>query len=149
MQGLRLSGLGFNKDKKSVAIVDSGDTPFFASNLSFIGKAVAAVLTNADATSNKYLSIASFTITQNQLLKIVEEESGAKWSVEPVKSSDLEAIGKEKLEKKDFSAFRDFLQAYLYKDGGDSGKAELANGLLGLNEEDPRPTIKAFLEGKL
>lgn len=110
---------------------------------------MAAALANADKTADKYLSIASFTLTQKQLLKIVEEESGAKWTTESVKSSDLEAIGKEKLEKKDFSSFRDFLQAYLYRDGSDSANVELANGLLGLKEEDPRPTIKAFLEGKL
>ena len=90
------------------------------------------------------------TTTQNQLLRIVEEESGAQWQREPVQSSYLTKIGEEKLAKKDFSAFRDFLQAYLYRDGGDSAKGvELANGLLGLEEEDPRPTIKAFLEGKL
>lgn len=148
--GLRLSGLGFDKATKKAAIVDSGDTPFFASNLSFIGKAVAASLARADQTANQYLSIASVTTTQNQLLRIVEEESGAQWQREPVKSSDLTKIGEEKLAKKDFSAFRDFLQAYLYRDGGDSAKGvELANGLLGLEEEDPRPTIKAFLEGKL
>lgn len=111
---------------------------------------MASTLTNADKTANQYLSIASFTITQNQLLKIVEEESGAKWTTKQVKSSELDAIGKEKLEKKDFSAFRDFLQAYLYKDGGDSTKnIDLANGTLGLQEEDPRHTVKAFLEGKL
>ncbi|KAK9795642.1 putative NmrA-like domain-containing protein [Seiridium cardinale] len=148
--GLRLSGLGFNKDAKTAVIVDSGDTPFFASNMSFIGKAVAAILSHADKTANQYLSIASFALTRNQLLKIFEEESGAKYTVKPVKSSDLEAIGKEKLEKKDFSAFGDFLQAYLFKDGGDSAKnVELANGLLGLKDEDPRPVIKAYLDGKL
>ncbi|KAH6654297.1 hypothetical protein BKA67DRAFT_592489 [Truncatella angustata] len=147
--GLRLSGLGFDKSGKSANIIDSGNTPFFASNLSFIGKAVAAILKNADKTANQYLSIASFTITQNQLLKIVEEESGTKWTTEQIKSSDLDKIGYEKLEKKDFSAFRDFLQVYLYKDGGDSANTELANGLLGLKEEDPRPTIKKFLEGTL
>ncbi|KAI1878014.1 hypothetical protein JX265_002382 [Neoarthrinium moseri] len=148
--GFRTSGLGFNKDTKSVGIVDSGNTPYFASNLPFIGKAVAAILANPDKTANQYLSVASFTVSQNKLLKIVEEESGAKWTTKPVKSPDLVKAGDEKLSKGDFSAFRDFLQAYLFADGGDSTKGvELANGLLGLQEEDPRPTIKAFLEGKL
>lgn len=110
---------------------------------------MAAILTQAEQTANQYLSIASFTVTQNQLLKIVEEESGAKWTVEAVKSADLDKIGYEKLEKQDFSAFRDFLGAYLYKEGGDSAKIELANGLLGLQDEDPRPTIKKFLDGSL
>ncbi|KAI0128770.1 hypothetical protein BJ170DRAFT_580512 [Xylariales sp. AK1849] len=148
--GLRVGSLGFDKSAKSASIVDSGDTPFFASNLGFIGKAVAATLAKPEQTANKYLSIASFTLTQNQLLKIFEEESGGSWTKKPVKSSDLNNIGNEKLSKGDYSSFRDFLQAYLYEDGGDSAKSvELANKLLGLQEEDPRSTIKAYFEGKL
>jgi hypothetical protein len=142
--------LGYDKTTKSAKIVDKGDTPVFVSNLPFIGKAIAAILANPEKTANQYLSIASVTTTQNQLLKIFEEETGEKWKTEPVKSSDLNDIGNEKLSKGDYSAFVQFLQAYLYGDDGDSTKSvELANGLLGLQDEDPRVTIKAYLDGKL
>lgn len=147
---MKASGLGFDKTAKTAKIIDKGDTPVFVSNLPFIGKAIAAILANPEKTANQYLSIASATATQNQLLKIFEEETGEKWKTEIVKSSDLNDVGNEKLGKGDYSAFREFLQAYLYGDDGDSTQSvEVANGLLGLQDEDPRLTIKAYLEGTL
>lgn len=150
MQGLKKTGIGFNKEKKSFRRVDAGNTPFFVSNLPFIGRAVAAILANPEKTANQYLSIASATTTQNELLKIVEEETKEKWTVEPVSALQLDDEGRDKLARGDFSAFGSFLQAYLFGDLGDSTKGvELANDLLGLQEEDIRVTLKEFIEGKL
>ncbi|ORY70031.1 uncharacterized protein BCR38DRAFT_98117 [Pseudomassariella vexata] len=149
--GLASTHLNFNKDTRTAQIVDSGDEPFSPSNLPFIGKAVASILQKPEKTANKYLAIASFTTSQNQLLKILEEETGATWQREPVDSEKLNKLGNEKLSKGDYSAFVNFLQAYIYGDGGNSAvKPEAnANALLGLQNEDPRTTIKAWLEGKL
>ncbi|KAI1652571.1 NAD(P)-binding protein [Daldinia decipiens] len=147
--GLKYGTVGFNKDTKTATIHDSGDEPVQASNLAFIGKAIAAILSQPEKTANQYLTIASFNPSQNQILKIVEEETGEKWKVEHVSTAELEKIGLEKLSKGDYSAFSNFLRSHIYADG--VGRAVLGDknaiGLLGLQEEDLAATVKEWLRG--
>lgn len=149
--GLKEFGLGFDKAAKKATVIDSGNKFIYSTNLPFIGKALAAILTKSEETANQYLCVASFIHTPRELVKIVEEESGEKWEVESVKSSDLNTQGNEKLKNGDPMAFLNFLLEYVHGDGYDySAKTEkFANDLLGIGFEDPRPTVKAFLDGKL
>lgn len=132
---------------KTATIYDSGNEPSSNSNLDFIGKAVVSVLQHPQETANKYLTVASFTPSQNEILQIIEEETGTKWNIKHVNTADLEKIGNEKLANGDFSAFRDFLRAHLYGDGrGNAPKGDNnANGLLGLPTGDLRGTIRNWL----
>lgn len=132
---------------KTATIYDSGNEPSANSNLDFIGKAVVSVLKYPQETANKYLAVSSFTPSQNEILQIIEEESGTKWNIKNVNTADLEKIGTEKLSKGDFSAFSDFLRAHLYGDGrGNAPKPEnSANGLLGLPNGDLRGTLRNWL----
>ena len=113
----------------------------------FIGQAVAAVLQHLDETANKYIEITSFTPTQNEVLRILEEETGAQWTVNHIDATELQKKGEEKLARGDFSAFVELLRVYLFKDGiGNApGPDESANALLGLPAEDVRATIKTWL----
>jgi hypothetical protein len=54
-------------------LTDSGNEPYSASNLPFVGKSVAAILMKSEKTANKYLTVASFTITQREVLEILEQ----------------------------------------------------------------------------
>ncbi|RYO93749.1 hypothetical protein DL766_002988 [Monosporascus sp. MC13-8B] len=145
--GLKHGASGFNKSTKTATIYDSGNEAVQASNLRFIGRAVAAILANEDKTANKYLSVGSPNFSQNEVLKIVERETGEKWEVQKASTADEGKIGLEKLSKGDYSAFSNLLKERIFKDGaglaakGDSS----ANGLLGLQEESLEDTIKAWL----
>ncbi|KAI0106802.1 NAD(P)-binding protein [Daldinia grandis] len=147
--GLIYGTAGFNKGTKTVTIYDSGDEPVQASNLAFIGKAIAAILSQPEKTANQYLTIASFNPSQNQILKIVEAETGEKWKVEHASTAEQEKIGLEKLSKGDYSAFSNFLRSRIYADG--AGHATVGDknaiGLLGLQEEDLAATVKEWLRG--
>lgn len=118
-----------------------------ASNLNFIGRVVAAILANEEKTANKYLNIGSPTFTQNEVLAIVERETGTKWKVQKASTADEEKIGVEKLSKGDYSAFINLLRARIFRDGAGLGLTEQssANGLLGLEEESLEDTLKAWL----
>lgn len=146
-QGLRLGVTGFNKDTKTATIYDSGNEPVQASNLPFIGRAVAATLAQPEKTANQYFSIASFNPSQNQILEIVEAETGEKWKVAHADTAEEEKIGVEKLSKGDYSAFANLLRRHVYKDGANrAAKGDnSANGLLGLQEEDLAATVKEWL----
>ncbi|KAI0002344.1 NAD(P)-binding protein [Xylariaceae sp. FL0662B] len=145
--GLKFGFIGFDKGSKTATIYDSGNEPFQASNLSFIGKAVAAILSHEEETKNKYLSIASFNPTQNQILELVEAETGEEWKVEHASTAEQEKIGLEKLSKGDYSAFSNLLRQRVFADGANRAVkgADSANGLLGLEEEDLSATLKAWL----
>jgi hypothetical protein len=107
------------------------------------------VLKHPEETANKYIQVASFVTTQNEVLSLLEEETGTKWTVEKKNTADNQKLADEKLAKGDYSAFGDYLKVVLFGDGrGASPKeSELANKELGLPKEDLRATIKAVLAG--
>lgn len=146
--GMFFDYLGFDGKANKVTIVDSGNERFQTTTRSTIAKAVASILKHPQETANRYLSIASFQPTQNELLKIAEEETGSKWTVAHEDTSELQKIGEDKLAKGDYSAFLQLLRVHLYRDG--EGHAlkdnEKANKLLGLPEdEDLRAEFKKLL----
>lgn len=138
---------GFDAKAKKATIYDSGNEPFQTSSLSLIAKAVASVLKHPQETANKYLSIASFQPSLNEILRIAEDETGAKWTVENVSTQDLQKTGEEKLSKGDFSAFRELLRVHIHRDGDGHSvpEGELANGLLELPKEDLRDSVRKWL----
>lgn len=145
-QGLENGFFGFDLKNRSCQIFDSGDEPFPGTNLAFLGKCVAASLAKPEDTANKYLTIASFNITQNEVRNVIEEEIGSELTVTNVKTSDLEKIGEEKIAKNDPSAFIEFLSQYVFADG--AGQAVTENAavtVLGLQEERLRATVKAAI----
>jgi hypothetical protein len=127
--------------------VDSGNEKFQASNLNFVGKAIASILKHPDQTANKYLSVASFNVSLNDIIKIVEELTGKTYAVTKVSSEELQKTGEEKLSKGDFSAFRELVQAWNYADGIGHGLKpdDSANELLELPQDDLKGTIKNWL----
>lgn len=113
----------------------------------FVGRAVVSVLQHPEQTANKYLAVASFNISINEVIAIVEELTGCKYTVNRVSSANLQKLGEEKLAKGDFSAFGPLVQVWHYADG--AGKAfgpdTSANAMLGLKEDDLRATVKEWL----
>ncbi|KAH8753862.1 hypothetical protein F5883DRAFT_632727 [Diaporthe sp. PMI_573] len=145
--GLFFHYFGFDTKAKKATIYDSGNEPFQTSSLGLIAKAVASVLKHPQETANKYLSIASFQPSLNEILQIVEQETGAKWTVESLDTQDLQKTGEEKLSKGDFTAFRELLRVHIHRDGDGHSvpEGELANGLLELPQEDLRDSIRKWL----
>ncbi|KAG0648086.1 Bifunctional pinoresinol-lariciresinol reductase 2 [Hyphodiscus hymeniophilus] len=143
--GLKVGSLGFSLREKTAIIFDSGNEPFNGTNVGTIGLAIASILQHPAKTANRYLNIASFTTTQNTLLKILEEETGEEWTVTHLKTDDSFKSAEEKLAKGDYSAFGDYLKPHLYGDGKGHANVPLANEELGLPKEDLRETIKMAL----
>jgi hypothetical protein len=142
-----------NWDEKTVRVVDSGNEKFQASNLNYVGKAVASILKHPDQTANKYLSVSSFQPSHNEIVKIVEELTGTTFTVNRVDSEELQKLGEDKLSKGDFSAFLPLLQRWNFADGkGHAVKPEdAADELLELPKDDLKASVKAWLTkiGKL
>jgi hypothetical protein len=75
--------LGWNIPEAKAMVYDTGDYEYEATNLDKIGEAVAAILApeHERKTTNEYVYVNSFTITQNQVLAALEEASGKKFDV--------------------------------------------------------------------
>ncbi|ROW14205.1 hypothetical protein VPNG_04329 [Cytospora leucostoma] len=142
-----LGNVSFDAKAKKATIYDSGNEPFQTTTVGLVAKAVASILKHPQETANKYLLIASFQPTLNQILQIVEEETSSKWTVEHVSTQDLQKLGEEKLAKGDFSAFGELLRVHLYRDGEAHPVPadELANKSLELPEEDLKASLRAWL----
>ncbi|KAK3940002.1 hypothetical protein QBC46DRAFT_386420 [Diplogelasinospora grovesii] len=145
--GLQLGILGINPKDQTANIVDSGNEKWQASNLPQIGKGIVGILQHPDETANKYLATASFNVSQNEIIAIVEELSGSKLTVTSQSSAELRKIGEEKLAKGDYSAFLDLLRVHNYADGAGNALSEekSANKLIELPYEDVRSTVQSWL----
>ncbi|CAJ2499622.1 Uu.00g024750.m01.CDS01 [Anthostomella pinea] len=150
IHGLEHGSLGLDKSTKTATIYDSGSEAVQTSNLGFIGRAIAAILSDPSKTVNRYITIASFNPSQAELLEIVERETGEKWNVNHVTTAEQEKFGLEKLGRGDYSAFSNLLRKRIYEDGAGLAVkgADSANSLLGLeDEEDLEAAVKAWLGG--
>ena len=95
---MMVGALGWNLRNKSVTVFDSGDQAWEATNIEQIARAVAACLSpeHYEQTSNRYVYVNSFTVTQNQVITELEKAMGTKLKLEHVKSSEVaEAARKE------------------------------------------------------
>ncbi|KAM7194379.1 hypothetical protein V8F33_007267 [Rhypophila sp. PSN 637] len=141
----KLGSSGINLQEKTVTIIDSGNEKWQASRKSHIGKAVAGILKHPEETANKYIGTASFNLSQNELVAIVEELTGQKLAVIPQSSKDLQKVGEEKLAQGDYRGFVDLLRVHLHADGAGNALQDAANEVLGLPFEDLREVVKSLL----
>jgi nucleoside-diphosphate-sugar epimerase len=142
--------IGFDLQTHTATIYDDGNQPFSTTTLSSVGKTVAGILLKPAETANKPVYIASFTPTQNEILSVLEETTGKKWTVEKISTVDAKTQGFEALGKGDMSGFVGILMASTYGPGNGndfSKNAVLSNDLLGLPEEDLKTVTKALVEG--
>ncbi|KAM0259092.1 hypothetical protein ACHAQJ_003463 [Trichoderma viride] len=141
--------LGINAKAKTGKIIDSGNKPYAATNVHFIGQSVVGILQKPDETANKYLTSFSFVTTQNEVLKIFEEEAGSKFQITNVKGSDLLKEATAKVAKGDYpNSGVPYVQYTFFADDC-SGPVNLEKNdcdLLGVKDrESLRDTIKKLL----
>ncbi|KAF4463679.1 hypothetical protein FALBO_9493 [Fusarium albosuccineum] len=116
--GLEHLSLSFDKSTRTAEIADSGVEKFQTSNLGFVAKVVAAVLNNPTQTCDKYIPMASFNISQVEILALAEKALGEKWTAKPYKVSDAQRAAKDALAKGDLdAAFYPLLHGRLLRDG--------------------------------
>lgn len=132
---------------RTATVIDSGDEKWQASTLAHVGRAVAGILARPAETANRYLATASFNVSQNELVALVEQLAGARLAVARQASADVRAAGEQKLARGDPAAFVDFLRVHNNADGAGNAlrEEESANSLLGLPYEDVRAVVESWL----
>ncbi|KAI9149379.1 isoflavone reductase family protein [Paramyrothecium foliicola] len=138
--GLDAGWFDFNLDQKRATIYDSGHKRWSTSTIGTAAAAVARVLLKPEETKNKAVFVASFTVSQLQVLEELEKATGAKWETRRLTSE--EALAKaDKLVDRDYSAgLKLRILMLLYAEDADRGAdfekdGWLDNEMLGLPAE--------------
>ncbi|KAF7561228.1 hypothetical protein G7046_g2928 [Stylonectria norvegica] len=148
-KGLKSLSLGFYYNTRTAEIADSGNERFQTTNLPFIAKVISKILETPSHTADKYITIASFNISQREILAFAEQVSGETWTLKPYKVVEVQKAAEEALSAGDFeSAFYPLLHDRLLKDGADLALKpghNFAQDVLGLAEESPIDAVKVWM----
>lgn len=129
-----LAGLDL-KNEKVTSLYDGGKTPFSTSTLADVGKAIANILSHPSETANKQLFVYTATLTQLDVIGIVEKALDIKFDIPYTEASTakLENEANEKLAKGDFSGMLNYLMRAIYApEYGTDFTGKDSNRLLGV-----------------
>lgn len=101
--GLETGWLHYDLKKQKSIILDSGNKAWSTSTLGTASAAIVKVLLKPEETKNRPVFVASFTLSQRQLLGALEKVGGRKWEVETISSGEalkkvegFDGMGEEK-----------------------------------------------------
>lgn len=115
--------LGFDIKNKKAVIYDQGSRLFTTTILNTVGTGVVSVLTNLEATKNKYVFIGSLTTSQNAILAALEKAVGGSWTTEKTTGYGEVVADREKLAKGESTIIRPMITAATYTEGTGSNFA--------------------------
>lgn len=139
---------GFDLPNKTATLTDDGVSAWASTTMGKIAGAIKASLDHADETKNQYVFVSSFHHTQREILDIIEKVDGKKWNVVHVKSEDLLANGKRRVQSGDFAGIMNLTRGIATGKLGlvDLRSHGLWNEKLGLPEEDLEAALKRIVE---
>ena len=146
--GLRTGLLLADTKAKKATVFDGGEIKFSCSTLAQVGRAVVKILQKPEAVKNKMIYVQSFSMTQRQLVGVLEKVQESKWETKEVKSQDFIKEQQAVLKKGDNHDARENLVGVVgVVDGDWTSKADFANKVLGLEEDDLETEVRKVTEG--
>ena len=148
--GVKTGFLGFDTQKHTAQIWGSGDTKWATTNMPTVGLAVKQTLLKPAETANKTLFISSFNISQNEVVKALENLQGVKYKIEHMDPEEGKAKAQQALANGDImNGFMGMVRyiSYVPGYGNDYGAyAESANDMLELPKETVEDTLKTIVK---
>ncbi|RAO71406.1 uncharacterized protein BHQ10_007418 [Talaromyces amestolkiae] len=141
--------MGFDIPNRKAIIYNDGEGSWSTTTMPSIGLAVKNSLLEPEKTANRYIYTASFTVKQNDVLKVLEKITNKKFDVDYVDAEAQKVIGIEKVSKGDFSGAM-LLIRYINSVNGNGGNYALYhptdNELLSLPKEDIEEVLTRIVE---
>lgn len=128
--GLETGWFDYDLKNKKATIYDSGNKAWSTTTLETASAAVVKVLLKPEQTKNRPVFVASFTLSQRQLLETLEKATGTTWEVERTSSEETLKKAKELDRQGNSEALNLFIRVLLYGDDADRGANFEKNGLL-------------------
>lgn len=138
--GLEAGWLDYHLKERKARIFESGNTIWSTTTIDIAALAIVKVLLKPEETKNRPVHVASFNVSQRQVLGALEKASRTSWVVETLTSEEALEKARE-LDNEDYSeGLKLLILMLLYADDADRGgnfeKAfSLDNELLGLPVE--------------
>ncbi|KAK7720309.1 hypothetical protein SLS63_009856 [Diaporthe eres] len=147
--GLSIPGFGgLNVGARTITLYDGGNVPYEATTLDQVGRAIAKSLQRPELTRNQYVYVNSFTVTQNEVLRGLEQLTGEKFAVSQGTVEDLWQGGAAQLKEGQPMGVLAMLGGTIYGKGGlanYSATKSLWNDKIGLAQEDLDETLKSLI----
>jgi putative NADH-flavin reductase len=131
---------------------DGGETKVSTTTLPSVGKAVAGVFKNLEATKNKEIRIADTTITQKQIIEIVKEIDGKEWTTKTSSTAEAYQLGLDEFKKPEpnfqLAVFNQLFRIIFSDEHGTNMEGKLDNDKVGLSimtEEQVKEVVKNSL----
>ena len=146
--GLRHGFFGFDFKTRTATLIDDGTTMCSLSRMRTIAKAIRGCIENFEETKNQYVFIASFYMTQRDMLAAIEKLDGQKWTIEHTTSQDLQIRGHTRCIKGDWMGIADLSMATALGKWGlvDWRNKDLFNEKLGLPKDSFEDAVHSVME---
>ncbi|KAF5020613.1 hypothetical protein F66182_7362 [Fusarium sp. NRRL 66182] len=146
----RFPTMGFDIAKRSAVIYDDGTESFSGTTLQGIGQSVVGVFHHPNETANRFVSVMSIKVCQNELLAAFQEGTGSQWAIQRSTARDLVDGARRKNEKGERGWILDLAVAQLYKEDGvcclvAPSREESDSDLLGVPEETAQSLVASIL----
>ncbi|KAH7233853.1 uncharacterized protein BKA55DRAFT_742584 [Fusarium redolens] len=148
--------LGFDMKERKARIYNGGDVPFSTGLRDLAAQSLYALITNPERleeAKNQYIHVASYTVTQNEILDVVKKLTGQEWQVENATSEGVMPEALEDIKKGLNWGLGHQVQAILFSydsEGhgiGDFRPLGIWNEKLGLSKSTLEQDLKGPLTG--
>jgi hypothetical protein len=107
--------LGWDIEKRKATIYDSGNQNFDTTTIPQLVRAIASVLHHPIETTNQYIFVNSFTLTQNLMLSTLERLQDTKYTTNADEAEAIAARGEDELSRGDYeSGYPDIVTGCTY-----------------------------------
>ena len=145
-------GLFGNLKSHDVTLWDGGETKISVTTLASVGKAVAGVFKNLEATKNKDIGIADTTVTQKQIIEIVKGIDGKEWTTKTASTAEAYQTGLDEMKKSEpdmgVAVINQLYKVIFSEELGPCFEDKLDNDKVGLSvmtEEQVREVVKGCM----
>ena len=145
---VKVGYMGFDLQNHQATLINDGRGKWSTTTLATVALAVKNAMLASEATANKVVYVASFTVSQKDVLAALERVTRDAWKVEYVDGEQRKKAGMEKVSKGDFSG-APLLLNYLNCVEGHGGNfatyKETSNELLDLPKENLDEVVKSIV----
>ena len=145
-------GLFGNLKTHDMTLWDGGETKVSTTTLASVGKAVAGVFKNLEATKNKEIHVADTTITQKQIIEVVKEIDGKEWTTKTGSTAEVYQIGLDEMNKPEpnmgLAIFNQLYRILFSAEHGTCFEDKLDNNKVGLSvmtKEQVKEVVKSCM----
>lgn len=149
--GFTIRIFNFDFDKHTAVLPDNGLNPFPASTHATLSKVIISLFEDPSLISNRFYHVSDGVLTQQDVFKVVEKETGVKWARSSYSTKDVRANALKKIAKGNYTPLEYMHSLMTPFFGGIQVWSHVDNEALGLTfgEVDLREELEKLVKGQV